>query len=100
MIVEFEAELWEWDARPGESWVFVSLPPEPSEEIRELTTGTRRGFGSVRVRAQIGTTAWRTSIFPGSDGAYVLPLKKAVRTARRLSIGDRATVTIELVDTP
>ncbi|WP_433040473.1 DUF1905 domain-containing protein [Dactylosporangium sp. CS-033363] len=97
MIVEFEAELWQWDARPGESWIFVSLPEEPSEEIRELTAGTRRGFGAVKVRAQIGATIWKTSIFPGSDGPYVLPVKRAVRTAQRLEIGDRANVSVELI---
>ncbi|WP_433073241.1 DUF1905 domain-containing protein [Dactylosporangium sp. CA-052675] len=100
MIVAFEAELWEWDARRGDSWVFVSLPVEPSEEIRELTAGTRRGFGSVRVRARIGTTAWRTSIFPSGDGPYVLPLKRAVRTAQGLGVGDTAAVTVELLDAP
>jgi hypothetical protein len=98
VIVEFEARLWEWDARRGDSWIFVSLPGEVSEEIRELSAGTRRGFGSLRVRAQIGSTTWKTSIFPGSDGPYVLPLKRAVRTAQSLGPGDTAAVTVELLD--
>ena len=98
MIVEFEGRLWEWDARPGENWIFVSLPEDASEEIRELSAGTRRGFGSVRVRAQIGSTIWTTSIFPGSGGPYVLPLKKAVRTAQRLGVGDNAAVSVQLLD--
>jgi hypothetical protein len=99
MIVEFEAELWVWDARPGETWTLVSLPTEASDEINELTGGQRRGFGSVRVRARIGASAWSTSIFPDKTrGAYVLPVKRAIRTAEALAPGDIATVTIELVD--
>ena len=46
--------------------------------MRETQT-YRRGFGGVRVEATIGTSTWRTSVFPQSDGAYVLPLKRAVR---------------------
>jgi len=99
VIVEFAAELWIWDARRDESWTFVSLPVDASEEIRHLTGGRRRGFGSVRVRATIGTSKWTTSIFPDSAReAYVLPVKRAIRTAETLTAGDVATVTVELID--
>jgi hypothetical protein len=99
MVVVFDAELWSWDARRADSWIFVSLPADASEEIRDLADGPRRGFGSVRVRATIGGSTWRTSIFPGSGGgSYVLPVKRPVRTAEGLDAGDVATVTVELID--
>jgi hypothetical protein len=99
VIVEFDAELWIWDARKADSWVFVSLPADASEEIRELTDGPRRGFGSVRVRVTVGGSTWSTSIFPDSARErYVLPIKRQVRTAEELDAGDVATVTVELVD--
>jgi Domain of unknown function (DUF1905) len=98
MVVDFEAELWVWDARRGETWTFVSLPVEESEEIRELADGPRRGFGSVRVRATVGATTWSTSIFPAAEGHYVLPVKRAVRTAEGIEAGDTARVRVELVD--
>jgi hypothetical protein len=95
----FDAELWEWDARRTESWTFVSLPAGASEEIRELAAGPRRGFGAVRVRVRVGTTSWRTSIFPDSGrGGYVLPVKRAVRKAEGLEIGDTLTVSVELIN--
>jgi Domain of unknown function (DUF1905) len=98
VIVEFEAEVWLWDARRDDSWTFVSLPEEASEEIRELTDGQRRGFGSVRVKARVGGTSWTTSIFPGSGGGpFVLPVKRAVRKAEHLDVGDVAAVTVELL---
>jgi hypothetical protein len=93
----FEAALWVWDARREDTWVFVSVPAEASEEIRELTGGARRGFGSLRVKVTVGGSDWRTSIFPGSDG-YVLPMKRAIRRAEGLDVGDTATVAIELAD--
>jgi hypothetical protein len=98
MVVDFEAELWVWTARRDDSWTFVSLPVDTSDEIRDRTGGQRRGFGSVRVQARVGTTIWRTSIFPDSKtGAYVLPIKQAVRTANGLKPGDRVEVTVEVL---
>jgi Domain of unknown function (DUF1905) len=98
MVVVFDAELWIWDARRADSWTFVSLPAEASEEIRDLSGGPRRGFGAVRVRVTVGGTTWTTSIFPDSGkGRYVLPIKRAVRKAETIDAGDTATVTVELI---
>jgi len=99
VVLVFEAELWIWDARRADSWTFVSLPADASEEIRELAGGTRRGFGSLRVRVTVGGSTWTTSIFPDSArGTYVLPIKRRVREAEALVAGDVATVEIELMD--
>ena len=92
----FDAELWEWDAaQDGTSWVFVTVPPDETEEIR-LRSGPPRGFGSVRVEVTVGGTTWRTSVFPDARG-YALPVKKAVRRAESLEVGDSARVTLELL---
>ena len=88
---EFDSELWLWDAK--DAWTFASVPAELTEEIR--VTAPPRGFGSVRVEVTIGQTTWRTSVFPSSElGCFVLPVKKAVRTAEDVEAGD--TVTVEL----
>lgn len=99
VVVVFDAQLWIWDARRDDSWTFVSLPAEASEEIRELADGPRRGFGAVKVRVTVGGSTWTTSIFPDSkQGRYVLPIKRAVRKAEDLDAGDTAAVTVELLD--
>ena len=76
--MEFEAELWEHEGQGA--WCFVTVPPEPSEDIR-LSGAMPAGFGSYRVEATVGATVWRTSVFPASE-CFVLPVKKAVRTGR------------------
>lgn len=98
MQILFHAELWLWDARRTDTWVFVSLPAAESEEIRDLAGGLRRGFGSQRVLATIGASTWRTSIFPGTGIGYVLPVKRSIRLAETLDVGDVATVTVQLID--
>ncbi|MFB9928527.1 DUF1905 domain-containing protein [Amycolatopsis halotolerans] len=97
MEVHFDAELWIWDARRTDTWTFVSLPGDVSDEIRELG-GPRRGFGSMRVLVRVGATTWRTSIFPDSERGYVLPVKRAVRKAESLDPGDIAQVTVTVLD--
>jgi hypothetical protein len=100
MVVSFDAELWIWESRSADTWVFVSVPAAVSEEIRDLAAGRlRRGFGSLRVQATIGGSRWTTSIFPDTPrNCYRLGIKSSVRKAERLSIGDTAAVTMELLD--
>ena len=99
--MEFEAELWIWSAKEGQgdAWVFVTVPEEVSDEIRDRA-GPPRGFGSIRVEATIGATTWRTSVFPNSEeaGTFALPLKKPVRKAEGLEVGDTATVELRVVE--
>lgn len=95
---EFDATLWRWEARRADTWTFVSLPTDLADDINDLAGPIQRGFGSLRVDVTIGGTRWRTSIFPGSSGTYVLPIKKVVRTAEGIDTGDLARVRITLVD--
>lgn len=87
----FSAELW---LHPSGTWVFVTVPEDESDEIHQVAPHPG-GFGSVRVQVQIGDTEWRTSVFPDSkSGCFVLPIKKPVRTAEDLDLGD--TVALQL----
>jgi hypothetical protein len=96
LTLEFTAPLWRWEAR-REFWTFVSLPGDVTEEIRDLAGDLPRGFGAVRAHARIGTRQWWTSVFPQSaDGAYVLPVKRSVRLANDLDLGDAVRVWLQL----
>jgi hypothetical protein len=91
----FEAPLWLTEGEGG--WHFLTVPPDLSDEVRDAA-GARRGFGSVRVRATVGRTSWTTSVFPTKDGCFVLPVKKAVRTAEQVEQGDVLAVALEPLD--
>ena len=96
MRYAFRAEVWEHDG-PG-SWHFLSLPPAEADEIEETYGPQAGGFGSIRVEVTIGTTTWRTSIFPDTKRqTYVLPVKKAVRAAEGLADGTTAEVTLTII---
>ncbi len=98
MIVEFDGEIFRWDARDDASWYFTAVPPDLSSEIREIPRPSR-AFGSVRVRARVRDTEWTTSVFLDSvTGSYVLPLKKSVRVAEDLVEDGPVSVRLEILD--
>ena len=95
-VHRFSAPLWEM----GEgSWVFVTVPREASDSIRSVPREPRPGFGSLRVEVTLGSSVWKTSIFPEAKSrCYVLPVKKAVRAAQGVQPPDTVEVAIELID--
>ncbi|MBG6053748.1 hypothetical protein IWX81_000138 [Salinibacterium sp. CAN_S4] len=94
--VHFSSEVWRWQAR-RDDWFFVTLPAEFAEPIRDAPRESR-GFRSVRVRATIGDTSWETSIFPAERSkGYSLPVKKSVRRAEDIELGDVVDVRVELL---
>jgi hypothetical protein len=93
----FRAAVWAHDPTSPASWHFLTVPRPVSEELAE-EAGPPRGFGSVRVEATIGSTTWRTSVFPDSaSGCYVLPVKRQVRIAEDLEDGAPCEVTLVVI---
>ena len=92
----FRSRVYRWSERSTDSWYFVDVPEEQSDDIRDRPR-MPRGFGSVRVEATIGDTTWRTSIFPGGE-RYALPLKKAVRAAEGIEPDDDVEVRIRTLE--
>ena len=97
LTYDFTAALWRY---PGEAgWHFLTLPDELAAELREDTEPFRRGFGAVKITATVAGHSWSTSLFPDSkSGTYLLPVKKAIRTAAGLEAGDQVSVHVELPD--
>lgn len=92
----FTAELWEWDG--PQAWTFVSLPEDLADVIAEVHGEHAKGFGSLRVEVGLGEQVWRTSIFPDSKrGTYLLPVKKQIRRAAKVDVGDRVEVELSVL---
>ncbi len=92
----FDAELFPWTADKA-SWVFASLPVDDAAELRE-DAPMKGGFGSVRVVVEVGGSRWKTSIFPDkANDTYVLPIKKDVRRAEQIGVGDVVRIDLEVL---
>jgi hypothetical protein len=93
----FQADLWRYDGEAG--WYFVSLPSGLADAIRDEHGPPTSGFGSVKVKVRIGSSRWETSVFPDKTrGTYLLPVKKSVRLAEGLDVGDAVLVELTVLD--
>ena len=92
----FHAVIWEHAPEEPGSWHFLTLPDEVADDVA-FEAGPRGGFGSVRVEVSIGSSTWRTSLFPDSKSdSFVLPVKKPVRKSNGLRAGDTCEVRLQV----
>ncbi len=93
-----KGKMFRWEAEKGACWYFVYIDKDTSVAIKEVvrTKKTRVAFGSVRVEVTVGSSVWKTSIFPSSkDRVYMLPVKASIRKDESIDEGD--TLDIELI---
>lgn len=77
------------------AWRFLVLPVKEGKEIKEKFGKQARGWGSLPVSVTIGTTSWKTSIFPDKkSGTYLLPLKAQIRKAEDIADDDMVRFSI------
>lgn len=68
------------------------------ERLHRLEFGSSRGFGSVKVTARIGTSRWKTSVFPQhKQTEWVLLISKKIVRAEDLVEGDSLNVELKLL---
>jgi GNAT superfamily N-acetyltransferase len=89
MDQEFIGEVIEW--RGPAPYYFVSVPEQEGVALRAAASAASYGWGMLPIRARIGSTEWKTSLWP-KDGGYLLPLKDAVRKPEGLDAGDAVDV--------
>jgi len=87
--LQVSGELWFW--RGPAPFHFVTVPDEESGALKATSASVSYGWGMIPVRAQIGETGWKTSLWP-KDGRYLVPVKDRVRQAEQLELGDLVTV--------
>lgn len=98
--VRHRGHLWKWQGEGPSAWHFVTVDGEAGDTLsalavmRRLELGRSRGFGSLKVRAQIGDSEWTTSVFPHKERGWLLPVKAAVRKAEELGEDDAVSLTL------
>lgn len=102
-VLSIETALSRWQGDRG-TYHLVVITREHAEAIamharlQKLEYGTRRGFGSVKVMAQIGGTSWKSSVFPqDKQSEWVLLVSKKVMRAEDLAEGDAVALELALL---
>lgn len=96
MAWTFDSEVFLW--REEASYHLVRLPEAAADDIDEQVP-LKNGFGSVKVSVEIGASLWQTSVFPSkADRTYVMFIKKAIREQEGITLGDKVTVKLDVVN--
>jgi hypothetical protein len=93
MDLEFSGEIIHW--RGPSPFHFVEVPDEESAAIEAVSSIVTYGWGAIPVKARVGRTEFKTSLFPKGE-LYLVPIKDAVRKAEKLALGDTVTVHLHL----
>lgn len=93
MIITFRGPIWFW--RGPAPWYFVTVPGQECRDLKAISGSVTYGWGMIPVRARIGATEWKTSLWP-KDGAYIVPINTAVRKAEGLEEGDEVSLQLEV----
>ncbi len=76
----------------------MTLPVEVAQDIDYYFALDKRGWGSLPVQVTLGSTAWKTSIFPDKkSGSYVLPIKAEVRKKERVVQDQEISFELEII---
>jgi Domain of unknown function (DUF1905) len=87
--LQFTGEVWPW--RGPAPYHFVTVPDRECAALRSVAGRVSYGWGMIPAVVRIDDTEWTTSLWP-KDGAYVVPLKDAVRRAEDVEVGDIVTI--------
>jgi hypothetical protein len=93
MEFEFDGKIWFW--KGPAPFYFVTVPAEPSLDIKAISAIVTYGWGVIPVHVRLGKTEWKTSLFP-KEGSYLVPIKASVRKAEHLEEGDNVTIRLEV----
>jgi hypothetical protein len=85
MDLEFSGQVFSW--RGPAPHHFVRVPEDEAAAIEVTARAVTYGWGMIPVAVTIGGSSWTTSLWP-KDGAYVLPLKAAVRKVEQIELDD------------
>jgi putative endonuclease len=85
------AKVWKWEG--DMAWFFINLDVDLSQKIRES-----RGKGMIKIEAQIGKSAWNTSLLYHTEArTYLIAIKKPIRRKEQLIEGSEVKVNFALI---
>ena len=93
MEIEFSGKIWFWQGPAP--WFFVTVPEEQSRDLKAISTLVTYGWGVIPVHVRIGSSEWKTSLFP-KDGLYLVPIRANIRKAENLAEGDTVSIRLEV----
>jgi hypothetical protein len=89
----FTGQVYEW--RGPAPHHFVDVPEAEAGMLEAVSEMVTYGWGMIPVAVTIGSTRFRTSLWP-KDGGYIVPLKAEVRRGEEIAVGDVVEIVLEV----
>ncbi len=93
LIISFTAEVIYW--RGPSPFFFLRVPEKDVLTINKIAKQVSYGWGVIPSDVTIGSTEFYTALIP-KDGSYLVPLKKVVREATKVDLGNKVKVEIRI----
>lgn len=97
MSYNVTGEIFEW--RGPAPFYFVRVDQATSDDIKTFAKHITYGWGVLPAYGKVGKTEFETALFP-KDGAYLVPIKDALRKGENLEIGDTIKIQLNLGKRP
>jgi Domain of unknown function (DUF1905) len=89
--ISFQSEVIHW--RGPSPFFFLRVPEKHAIAISNISKQISYGWGVIPCDVICGSIDFYTALIP-KDGGYLVPLKKAVREAASIELGNRVKVEI------
>jgi hypothetical protein len=93
LVISFSAEVIYW--RGPSPFFFLRVPERDALAINKIAKQVSYGWGVIPSDVTIGSNEFYTALIP-KDGSYLVPLKKVVRAATKIDLGDKVKVEIRI----
>ncbi len=92
MKFTFTSEVVEW--RGPAPFYFIPTPAKHTAEFKSIASQKSYGWGVLYANIRIGNEYWKTTLMP-KDGAYLIPIRKAIRLELGLEEGKKVKVIVD-----
>ena len=90
---EFEGVVFGW--RGPSPFHFVAVPEEVCADLQAVAAEVSYGWGMVPALVTVGSSTWRTSLYP-KDGGFLVPVRDRIRAAEGLAVDDVVHVRLQV----
>jgi hypothetical protein len=98
---KIQSKIFKWEGKGA--WFFIRIEKEIAENIKDNFGMYSRSWGSLPVNVTIGSSTWKTSIFP-DKGTYLLPIKSQIRKSEQIeesqTLNTKLEIAIESTEIP
>jgi hypothetical protein len=74
-------------------WFYIDMPKKYTKELNKR----RISWGMYPIKAQIGSTSWKTKLMMKKGGNFFVALKKTIRKKEKITLGKEIKIDVSIL---